>query len=112
MDEGLLSEILTVEQDIHRRIDRLKEELAASQALLRQQFAEHAHQENARWEAECAARVAEVTAAARSEADAVMAESAAYAAWLDAIADAELDTIVCRHLVRLRPEHGHDSPDE
>lgn len=112
MDEGLLSEILTVEQDIHRHLNRLKEELATSQVQLRKEFDEHEHRENARWEAACADRVAEVTAKARCEADAFVAESAAYAAWLDALDDAQLEAMVSRHLHKLGPECGYDRPDE
>ena len=112
MDEGLLSEILTVEQDIRRQIAQLHDELAASRAGLERQLEEREQQQRARLEAECAARRAQADTATRLEAEGVIAAGLAYAARLDAVADAELDSIVLRYLDILRPERNHDRPDE
>lgn len=112
MVEGLLSEILTVEQDIRRQIAQLHDELAASRARLVRQLEEREQREKARQEAECAARTAEADAAARLEAEDIIAAGKSYAARLDALTDAELDSIVRRYLDLLRPERDHDRPDE
>lgn len=112
MAEGLLSEILEVECDIRRRISGLEQELQASLAALRLQLEKEQQQEEERCEAECARSVEEAQSVARLEADALLAEAAAYAAWIDSLADAELSPIICRYLATLCPENSHDSPDE
>lgn len=112
MKDGLLSDILEMERDIRQRISGLEQQLRAALASLRLQLEQELQQEQARCDAECARSVEEARAAARREADALLAEASAYAAWIDALADTDLDPIVSRYLETLCPEDGHDCPDE
>ncbi len=112
MKEGLLSEILEMERDIRQRISALEQQLQTAFDSLRLQLEQELQQEQARCDADCSRSVAEAMTAAQREADALLAEASAYAAWIDSLADPELDPIIARYLESLCPEVGHDCPDE
>ena len=112
MQEGLLAEILAVEQEIRQRITAWEAESAARLDVLRREIDRELAQESERLRNESCSSLEAAERAARSEADAVLAAARSRAERLGALDDADLDRSVGRQVRFIRPERGHDRQDE
>ena len=112
MQDELLAEILTVEQEIRQRVaDREAESVTRLAALRRELDGELALEaERLQNESGCSLEVAEQSA--RAEAGKVLAAAQARAERLGALDDDMLDLVVGRQLRFIRPEVDHDRQDE
>lgn len=112
MEDGLLTEILAVEQEIRQRVADLERETAARMDTLKQELAAELDLTADRLKDDLAASLAAVEESAQGEAAALLAEASLYAGRIGGLGDAELDGIVCRYLIHLRAEGDHDRQDE
>lgn len=112
MQEGLLAEILAVEQEIRQRITAWEAESAARLDALRREIDRELAQESERLRNESCSSLEDAEQSARSEADMVLAAARARAERLGALSDGTLDRVVGRQLRFIRPEVSHDRQDE
>ncbi|HEX9080194.1 MAG TPA: hypothetical protein VF795_11425 [Desulfuromonadaceae bacterium] len=112
MEDGLLAEILAVEQEIRQRVAAWEAESVARLDALRREIDDELAREAERLRTESCCSLEDAERAARNDADAALAAARARAERLAALDDADLDRAVGRRVRLIRPEGGHDRQDE
>lgn len=103
MDDELLSDILAAEREIRRRIDELEERVAHDLEQLRQELEQELVVESRTLEKERDESLRGAEEESRREAASLVESARAFARRLENLDDAELDTVLLRHLAQILP---------